>query len=205
MIELTSIIAIAIASFFLAIVPGPTVSVIIANSLRAGSHAGLLNIAGTQLGLAVMILIIGFGLESILAFVSDWFYLIKLIGAAYLIWLGIKLIFSKETFSVDRNIKPPKIGYFWQGFVVVMANPKALLFYGAFIPQFVDPAGNVLLQSAVYGFVFMVVAGAVDAFYAIISGEAGNLLSSKSFKRLEIFSGAMLIGGGIWMATLNKS
>lgn len=202
---ISSVIAVAIAAFLLAIVPGPTVSLIIANSVRAGSKAGLLNIAGTQLGLLLMILIVGLGLESVMSAVADWFYLIKLIGAAYLIYLGYKLLTSSGTFQVDNTVKPPKIGYFWQGFVVVMSNPKALLFYGAFIPQFIDPTGDALLQTTIYGLVFMIVAGCVDAAYAILAGKAGGMISVERIKLAERISGTMLIGGGIWMASLSKN
>lgn len=205
MVTLASILAIAVAAALIAIVPGPTVSLIIANSVRAGSKAGLMNIAGTQLGLVLMICIVGFGLESIMAVMAEWFFVLKMVGAAYLVYLGYKMITSNGSFVTDEKTKPPKIGYFWQGFFVLMANPKALLFYGAFIPQFVDPTGNAFYQTVVYGAVFMVVAGAIDAGYAIIAGRAAQLISTKRIRLAERVSGTMLIGGGLWMASLSKN
>ncbi|MFK7901524.1 MAG: LysE family translocator [Nitratireductor sp.] len=204
-----SILAIAIAASVVAIVPGPSVSLIIANSIRGGAKAGLLNIAGIQLGLIVMVLVVGLGLESVIRIMSDWFFAIKLLGAAYLIYIGIKMFRSNGEFVSKDNVEPPKIGYFWQGFIVLMANPKALLFYGAFIPQFVDLSGrveaSVFTQTLIYGFVFMVVAGLLDAGYAVLAGRAGELISTKRIRFAERLGGLMLIGGGLWMGSLSKS
>ena len=91
MIDLNAWLAFAIASFLIVIVPGPTVTVIIANSLRAGSRAGLLNVAGTQLGILTMIAILAVGLNTVVAVVGEAFVVLKVAGALYLIWLGIKL------------------------------------------------------------------------------------------------------------------
>ncbi|MDH3715222.1 MAG: LysE family translocator, partial [Gammaproteobacteria bacterium] len=141
--------AIQYATFVLAcvvvvIVPGPTVTLIIANSLRSGAKSGLLNVAGTQFGLLLMLLIVAAGLEIVvneMAVVFDW---IRVIGAAYLIWLGIKLLRAKgQLMEAD----PPRGGsYFWQGFLVVWSNPKSLAFLGAFIPQFVDTNADPTLR-----------------------------------------------------------
>ena len=150
-LSLASIVAIALASFVIVIVPGPTVTVIIANSLRDGARAGLLNVAGTQAGLVPMVLIVALGLKTVVALMAQWFFWIKLTGAAYLIWLGYKLWRS------DGSIGDPShrcSGRLWaisgKASLVIWSNPKALLFFGAFLPQFIDPAGNAFLQM-VYG------------------------------------------------------
>jgi threonine/homoserine/homoserine lactone efflux protein len=190
--------AFVLASTAVVIVPGPTVTVIIANSLRDGARSGLLNVAGTQAGLLVMLLIVAAGLEVIvenMAVVFDW---VRLVGAAYLIWLGIKLIRSKGQIFAAQ---PSRGGsYFWQGFLVIWSNPKALIFLGAFIPQFIDPQSDPVVQTLILGATFMAIATVLDSTYALVSGRAGQWMSHSKVRRLEIVSGSFLIGGGLWLA-----
>lgn len=194
------------ASVAILIVPGPTVTVIIANSLRAGTAAGLMNIAGTQLGLAVMIGVLAAGLSTIVAVMGQVFDIVRLLGAAYLVWLGIKL------WRADGSLADPPAnarqktghGYFWQGFAVLMANPKALVFFGAFIPQFVDPSGNTLAQIVLLGGTFMVLAFLLDGLFALAAGKTGSLLSRHNVRLLERISGTCLIGGGVWLALARR-
>ena len=191
------------ACIAIVIVPGPTVTVIIANSIRHGARAGLLNVAGTQLGMAFYLLILAFGLASVMAIIGEWFNVIRLIGAVYLIWLGIKLWMSKGDISA-KDVKPVKGGFFLQGLFVVLTNPKVLLFFGAFLPQFIDPAGNYPVQIAVLGATFILVALVLDSGYAFMSGGVGAWLSRKRVRLLERISGTFLIGGGIWLALVRR-
>jgi len=191
-----------LACIALTIVPGPTVTVIIANSLRQGPKAGMFNVAGTQTGLIPMILVVAFGLETIVTFMAGAFFWLKLAGGAYLIYMGIKLLRSDGRFgSVDKKAKLSSgRELFWQGFIVIWSNPKALFFLGAFIPQFVDPTGNTISQTIIYGAIFMGVTTILDSAYAFIAGKAGNLLSQKRVRVAEITSGTALIFGGSWLA-----
>jgi threonine/homoserine/homoserine lactone efflux protein len=197
--------AYTLACFVIVIVPGPTVTVIIANSLRDGARAGLLNVAGTQAGLVLMVLAIALGLQAVVAFMSDWFFWVKLAGAAYLVWLGIRLWRSTGEIGSASAVRRPAQGYFWQGFFVILSNPKALLFFGAFIPQFVDPAGNAFVQTTVLGAIFMAVATIFDSVYALVAGRAGQMLTRGRIRLLEKISGTVLIGGGLWLATLRRA
>ena len=201
---LTSLLAFALLSFLIVIVPGPTVTVIIANSLRDGARAGLLNIAGTQAGLVPMVLIVALGLETVVAFMADWFVVVKLLGAAYLIWLGIKLWRSDGDLG-GADTKRPGMGYFWQGVIVIWSNPKALILFGAVIPQFVDPAGSAFWQAVTYGLIFMAVATVFDSLYALLAGRAGRMLTRTRVRLVEKISGSLLIGGGLWMAALRRT
>ncbi len=158
--------AYVLACFVIVIVPGPTVTVIVANSLRDGARAGWINIAGTQVGLTIMLLVVALGLETIVSVMAGAFWWLKLAGAAYLIWLGWKLLRSDGSLGDVTRAKRPAAGYFWQGFVVIWSNPKALLFFGAFIPQFVDPAHGPFEQTLLLGLIFMVVATIFDGLYA---------------------------------------
>ena len=184
-------------------VPGPTVTVIIANSLRYGPKAGLLNVAGTQAGLAIMILIVAFGLEAIASTMAYWFDWLRLIGAAYLIWLGVKLLRSDGSLATDGR-KEAGGSYFWQGFAVIWSNPKALLFFGAFIPQFVTPGDNAFLQMLVLGATFMLVATILDGAYALAAGRAGGWLTKSNVRRTEILGGSLMIFGGLWLALARR-
>jgi len=186
------------ACIVVVIVPGPVVTLIIANSLSHGTRAGLTNIAGAQAGMAVMLAIVLVGLASLIETMGMWFDWVKLAGAAYLVWLGVKLIRSPA--SLEAAPALPRGGFFLQGFLVLMSNPKALLFFGAFIPQFVDPHGQYVWQVILLGVTFMVVAGLGDGTYAVLTGRARALLSEKRLRLLSRLSGALLIGGGFWMA-----
>src|SRR5262245_9295539 len=197
-------LAYVVACFVIVIVPGPNVTLIIANSLNHGTRAGLLNIAGSQLGLALMIATVAVGLGSAIETMGVWFDWLRLAGAAYLVWLGWKLLRSKGGFGGTANAPRPRGGFFLQGFLVLMSNPKALLLFGAFIPQFVDPNGNYVTQVILLGVTFMAVATAGDSAYAIVAGRARALMSERRVRTVSRVSGAFLIGGGVWMALARR-
>ncbi len=205
MVSTSVILTVALASFILAIVPGPTVTVIVANSLRGGTRAGLLNIGGTFAGDLVLVMVLAFGLQTVIAVVGEAFFWIKLVGAAYLLWIGFNLLRSDGKLGDSEKVRPPKIGYFWQGFVVVLTNPKALFFFGAFIPQFIDPARDPFLQTVILGLTFSFVACASDCLYALLAGKAGSWLTKPKVRMAEVISGISLIGGGIWLALARKA
>jgi homoserine/homoserine lactone efflux protein len=191
-----------VACFVIVIVPGPTVTLIIANSLKHGSRAGLLNMAGTQAGLAVMIAIVGIGLSSVIAAMGHWFDWVRLAGAAYLIWLGWKMYRSAGAAAEGvTEARPPRGGFFLQGLLVALSNPKTLVFFGAFFPQFLDPARDHATQIAIMGATAMLFAAISDSAYAILAGRAGRFLSEKRVRLMSKFSGGFLIGGGLWLAS----
>ena len=193
-------IAYIVACFVIALVPGPTVTVIVANSLAHGSRAGLLNVAGTQLGLALMMAILVVGLSSVIAAMGWLFDWLRWAGAAYLVWLGWKLLRAPDAMVDLQRSSVPKGGFLLQGFLVLMANPKALLWFGAFIPQFIDPAGNYVGQIVLLGVTAMAVALVSDGAYAVLTGRASAMLSRKRVRLVSRLSGGFLIGGGIWLA-----
>jgi threonine/homoserine/homoserine lactone efflux protein len=184
----------------IALIPGPTVTVIVANSLRYGARAGLLNVAGTQAGLGLMMLILVVGLSSVIAAMGWLFEWLRWAGAAYLVWLGYKLLRSPEAIADPASAPAPRGGFFLQGFLVLMANPKALLWFGAFVPQFVDPKGDYVAQIVGLSLTAMAVALISDGAYALITGRAGAFLSRKRIRLVSRLSGGFLIGGGIWLA-----
>jgi homoserine/homoserine lactone efflux protein len=196
--------AYVLACAVIALVPGPTVTVIVANSLAHGARAGLLNVAGTQLGLALMMAILVVGLSSVIAAMGWLFDWLRWAGAAYLVYLGWKLLRSPDAIHPGKAGAVPRGGFVLQGFLVLMANPKALLWFGAFIPQFVDPGGNYVGQIVLLGLTAMAVALVSDGAYAVVTGRAGAFLSKKRIRLVSRVSGGFLIGGGIWLALTRR-
>lgn len=197
-------LAYVVACFVIAVVPGPTVTVIVANSLAYGTRAGLLNVAGTQAGLAVLMATVVVGLSTVIAVMGVWFDWIRLAGAAYLVWLGWKLLRSPDELGSRSRAAAPRGGFFLQGLLVILSNPKGLLWFGAFIPQFVDPNGDYVWQIVLLGVTAMIVALVSDGAYAVLTGRAGALLSRRRVRLVSRLGGAFLVGGGIWLALTRR-
>ena len=188
------------ACIVITIIPGPTVTLIIANSLTHGTRAGLLNVAGTQLGLLVMLGVLMVGLSSVIATMGIWFDWLRIAGAVYLVWMGWKLLRANAGFGDVGRTPKPRGGFLLQGFLVLMSNPKALLWFGAFIPQFVDPNGNYIGQLVVLGLTAMASAALTDGAYALLGGRTRHLMSATRIRLAQRLSGLFLIGGGVWLA-----
>ena len=193
------------AAYFLAclvivIVPGPTVTLIVANSLRHGTRAGILNMLGTQLGEAAIITVVGIGLSSVIEAMGVWFDWVRLAGAAYLIWLGWKMIRASGASTDGAAPKAPRGGFVMQACIVALSNPKTLLFFGAFFPQFIDPSRDYTTQIVIMGLIAMTISAISDSAYALASGRAGRALSAQRVRLLSRPSGGFLIGGGAWLA-----
>ena len=193
-------LAYLVAVTVLVIIPGPVVTLVIGNSLTHGPRAGLMNVAGNQLGLAIILTALAIGLGSIIATMGWWFDWLRLAGAAYLIWLGWKLIRATGTLAAPGRTRTPRGGFFLQGLLVSLSNPKTLLFFGAFLPQFIDPHGNYPLQVALLGGTAMAVAAVCDSAYAVLTGRAGAMVSRRRVRLMSRLGGSCLIGGGIWLA-----
>lgn len=188
------------ACFAIVIVPGPSVTVIIANSMRHGVRAGLLNVLGTQIGLVLMIAVLTVGLAAIVGAMGSVFEILRLMGAAYLIWLGVRMWCSDGSLAGSEHMSPARRSFVLQGFIVIWSNPKALLFFGAFIPQFIDPSGSAAWQTMLLGTIFMAIATICDSAYAFAAGGAGARLTQARVRLAERISGTFLIGGGLWLA-----
>lgn len=204
-ISLETYLAFVAACLALALLPGPVVTLLIANGLRHGTRAALANIAGVQLGLYIFILIVALGLSALMATMGYWFDWVRLAGAAYLVWLGYKLLREPAALgTTDKAPEAPRGGFFLQGFIVSIANPKVLVFFGAFIPQFVDVNGDKFAQVIVLGVTFNVIAALTDALYAVAAGEARRWFSARRARIMSRISGLFLIGGGVWLALMRS-
>ncbi|SFP94615.1 Threonine/homoserine/homoserine lactone efflux protein [Bradyrhizobium sp. Ghvi] len=201
MMSMQAYLAFVAACIALALLPGPIVTLVIANGLRHGTRAALTNVAGAQAGLAIVIGIVAVGLTSLMSTMGYWFDWVRFAGAAYLVWLGIKLIRAPiEGVKVDEPPAPPRGGFFLQGFLVLLSNPKVLVFFGAFIPQFMDMNQPHVPQVALLGVTFMFTAVMTDALYAIAAGRARKFFSARRTRLMSRISGGFMIGGGIWLA-----
>jgi threonine/homoserine/homoserine lactone efflux protein len=188
------------ASLALAVVPGPTVTVILANALRYGTRAGLMNVLGTQAGVAVWLVIASAGLSAMIAVMGAWFDLLRWVGAAYLIWLGIKFLRSNGDLAVAVDRARPRGSFFLQGLVVILSNPKMLVVFGALIPPFVPRDGNPVAATFLLGLTFAIIAATTDTCYAVAAGRARHWLSRSRIRVIEVCSGGFLTAGGVWMA-----
>jgi threonine/homoserine/homoserine lactone efflux protein len=136
-----------------------------------------------------------------MATMGYWFDWVRFAGAAYLVWLGIKLIRSPAVaIDADAPPPPPRGGFFLQGLLVLLSNPKVLVFFGAFIPQFVDMEKDHASQVVLLGFTFNVCAGLSDALYALLAGRARLFFSARRTRLMSRVSGGFMIGGGLWLA-----
>ena len=197
--SLSVYVAFLLATLVVVVVPGPTNTLIVANSVRHGRRAGLLNVAGTQLGLAITMGLVLLGLTSLIAAMGAWFDWVRLAGAAYLIWLGWKLLTDSGAHE-DAAPRTPRGGFLVQGMAVELSNPKTLLFFGAFFPQFMDMHRNHIVQVLIMGATAMAVAAISDSAYALLASRAGAALSHRRVRLMTRASGGMLIGGGVWLA-----
>ncbi len=187
-----------IASFLVVIVPGPTVSLIIANSLKSGVKAGLLNVFGTQVGVLILLFFLALGFEIVSPFLEVIIKYVRFLGAIYLISLGIIAIKSDINLNKGQVTKFEK-KYFLQGLIVILTNPKIFLFLGAFIPQFINIDEPVSYQIVYYGIIFIIVATIFDSSYAFVFGKFREIIASKYLKILNQIGGFILILVGMWM------
>ena len=193
------IIYFIIASFLVVIVPGPTVSLIIANSLKFGIRAGILNVVGTQLGLIFLIILLALGFKAISPLLEDVIKIVRIIGAFYLMILGY-LSFTTKNFSENsHSIKKFDKKFILQGLIVILSNPKAFLFLGAFIPQFIDITQKIENQIIYFGILFMIVGAIFDGMYAVVFGKFREIIINKYINILNKLGGSLLFFVGFWL------
>jgi Putative threonine efflux protein len=206
MIDPAIILPYLLACLLFSIVPGPSVSVVVANSLGGGTRAGLLTILGTELSMLSMVVIVALGLEAVMSLVSEAFEIIKLAGAAYLVWIGWKMFTSSGKLHIEAADGRRPVGrYIWQGALVNWSNPKTLLFLSAFLPQFVDLSRPAFGQIMVLGLLVMAVATSTDAIYAVAAGRARGFLTAARVRMVNRVSGVILMVGGVWLALQKRA
>jgi threonine/homoserine/homoserine lactone efflux protein len=162
------------ASFILAVTPGPGVIYLVMRTLSQGRKAGLASIGGVALGNLGNASIAALGLAVVIAASSTAFLIVKLTGASYLVFLGIRALAAKSTaYSVTRRDPISCTKAFRDGFLVALLNPKTALFFAAFLPQFISPSGSPLTQSLFLAGIFVLIAICTDTAYVIAADTLG--------------------------------
>ena len=199
------LIAFIAACWLLAWTPGPMMSLILANVSSYGLAAGLWTLAGSIAGLSLLVTAAAFGMTPLMVFMSEWFDLIRWVGALYLAWLGLQRLrqFWRGNVPIAERISSER-SWFLQALIVSLSNPKVLLFLGAFLPQFVDKSGDVALQLTALAAIFVIVVGAADAVYTVTLGTMRGLMASRRLMFLDGLSGVLLLLGGLVLATARR-
>lgn len=194
--------AFLLASFILAITPGPGVLYIVTRSLAQGRKAGLTSVAGVALGNFGNAVGASIGLAAVFAVSSIAFILVKYLGAAYLLYLGISAWVNPATAQAEVVTAVEKDHAFRDGFIVALLNPKTAIFFAAFLPQFIGASETSIIQTLMLGAIFVVIAASTDSFYALAAGAVAPILrrsqGTKNFGR--IITGTVFVGLGLLTA-----
>lgn len=191
------------AAFILIVSPGPVVMYIVTRSVEQGRTAGFASVLGAEIGNFLLVVAAALGLSALLLSSALAFDLVKYLGAAYLIYLGIRKLRSSDDLAEAAVQREPLRRIFLQSLVVAVLNPKTALFFFAFLPQFIDPArGNVPLQMLFLGLIMVIMATITDSLYALAAGTAGQWLrNSRTYRRFQRYvSGTVYIGLGLTAA-----
>jgi len=204
----TSLVGFVTAALILLVIPGPAVLYIVARSISQGRGAGLISVLGISAGGFVHIIAATAGLSAILLASATAFSIVKLLGAGYLIYLGVRMLLAPRAgASVEAPDHRSLRRLFTDGFLVSILNPKTALFFLAFLPQFVEPSrGPVPQQVLLLGLVFLVLAFVSDSTYVLLASSVrhwfGGRVVQGSWPRY--LSGSLYIGLGISTALVGR-
>ena len=199
----------ALATLILNITPGNDVIYVVSRSAGQGVRAGVISALGIMAGCLVHITAAAVGLSAVIAASATAFDVIKYVGAAYLIYLGIRALLSRRT-SIDLKRNMPSLSYrkiFFQGAITNVLNPKVALFFLAFIPQFIDAGtAHPQRQALFLGIWFNISGTVVNILYAVLFGRIGQWLSRhpRYLRLQERITGLVLIVLGIKVALTSK-
>lgn len=201
----TELLAFALTTLVVLATPGITVSTLVGTTLNHGMRAGFAMELGANIARIGFNLALLFGLTAVTAMMSFAFVWIKLIGAAYLIWLGIKAIRTPPTLRATAEKGASLRALVMRGMFVVWTNPKAFIFLGAFLPQFVHPDRPVGPQLLVLAAIWMGIGLVTDTIYILLGGHMRRMFKGDNGRRMGWLSGAVLIGAGLWLALQQKA
>ena len=207
MLNLELFAAFAAATAALILIPGPVVTLVIANAIAHGSRTGLATVAGASAGTAVLIAGGAIGLTAMLAFLADIFVWVRWAGVAYLAYLGLKhwRAMIGAVRAQEMAGAPAAKGVFWQGALIGVTNPKTVLFYLAFFPQFLDPGLPVGPQLAIMSVAFLIIGLLFDGSYALLAGRIRPWLVGARRSRIRNgITGTLLIGTSIGLALTRR-
>jgi homoserine/homoserine lactone efflux protein len=193
----------------LCLTPGPAVLLVLSQALTRGSLRAIWSIGGILAANTLYFVLSATGVGAVLMASYDLFFAVKWIGAAYLVWLGIAAFRGKSPMlSVRQADAAPASGFrlFLNGFVLQMANPKALMFFTAMLPQFIDPHAAIVPQVVILAATSVVIEFFVQLFYAVLAGRVTHLATRPRFAAVtNRIAGTLLMGAGIGMAAIRKT
>ena len=204
------LVAFVLACVVLVLIPGPTVIFVVSRALALGRRSALSSVTGNSTGSAVLVLLVAFGLGSVVERSLLVFTVIKLVGAAYLVYLGVRTYRERGRLADALRVAVPVgagRGVYRQGVLVGLTNPKALVFYAAVLPQFVDPhTGGVPMQMAVLGLAFVLIAMLLDGLWGLAAGAARDWFATSPgrLRTLGGTGGLTMIGLGVGLAVAGR-
>ncbi|MGP3953608.1 LysE family translocator [Streptomyces sp. 7N604] len=210
MVSTDRLLAFAAMSFLLIVIPGPSVLFVIGRALAQGRRAALTTVVGNTLGAYVLVVAVALGVGAIVERSVLVFTALKLVGAAYLVYLGVKAVRRRRALHASFTGNGPAHGSWrtlWEGFAVGVANPKTIVFFAAVLPQFVDHGqGHVTVQMLLLGLVFNVIAVASDSVWGLAAATTRSWFA-RSPQRLSLVGGVgglTMIGLGVTVATTGR-
>ena len=189
-------LAFVAATVVLIVIPGPNVGLIVANSIAHGTRYGLMTVAGTSTAMVIQLAVAMIGMTTVLTSLAYAFEWLRWIGVAYLLYLALSA-WRAPAVDLTRTPAQPRsmAAIFLRGFLVSLTNPKTLLFYGVFLPQFVDQGGNVVAQLLLLSVTFLALAIVFDGLWAILSARARGLLAANGTARNRLTAGFYFFAG----------
>jgi len=210
MISADRLLAFGAMSFLLIVIPGPSVLFVIGRALAHGRRAALTTVVGNTLGAYVLVAAVALGIGPIVERSAIVFTALKLAGAAYLIYLGVRAFRERDSLSTVLTAdSPPRnpLRTLWGGFAVGVSNPKTIVFFAAVLPQFVDPVrGHLVVQMLTLGMIFNVIALASDSLWGVVASQARDWFG-RSPRRLSLVGGVgglTMIGLGVTVALTGR-
>lgn len=202
--ELTPYISFLIVSFGLIIIPGPNVLVIVSTSLAHGKLRGLQTVAGTSLAMLLQLLMVCIGTGWFIQQLSKGLETLKWLGIGYLLYLGLRH-FKQAMTSHEAQNQISSISSFYRGFFISLSNPKTLLFFSAFLPQFVSSSENYFQQITILSGTFLSMAVVLDSCYALLAARFQSAFQQQHLQKFQHgLSGLLFFGAGIWLAVSRR-
>lgn len=201
--DLTSLVAFTIAAMVVLLIPGPGVLYVVTQSASFGIRAGIVSAVGLSVGVLVHVGAAAVGLSALLLASATAFSIVKMLGAAYLVYLGVRALMKKTAGDEVEPVSRQSLRRgFVDGVVVSALNPKIAVFFLAFLPQFVDPArGGVTQQFVLLGIYYALLALLTDGTYALLAGRLRERMKGKVRGPLPRFmTGGIFIGLGAYTA-----
>jgi threonine/homoserine/homoserine lactone efflux protein len=182
------------------------VALIVADGISYGAKSALTTVAGTSTAIALQLTVTCIGMLPLIWLLAEWFEWLRWLGVAYLIYLAIQAFRSKNIDLSAANAAPSNKWLFWRGFFVSLANPKTMLFYAAFFPQFIDPQANTLMQLMVMSVTFLALAIILDGCYGALAGRSRRLFAKPLFtKWRNRVSGSLLLAAALGLSLARRN